>query len=110
MTVNSKLMEALSRIEHKVDLCLAAQSNAKKSQLGDLTHVCPICNQSVDYNVDIEDSVVLRKCGCKTGKIALDISKFAPPITIKKKVEDNDRSSEEDSSDTPNRDGKPRRR
>lgn len=107
MSVNSKLMEALSRIEHKLDLCLKRD---QQSKVGDPTHVCPVCNQAVDYNVDIEDSVVIRKCGCKTGKIALDISKFAPPITIKKKVDDNDGTDEEDRNDANSRRSRSRSR
>lgn len=105
-------MESLSRIEHKLDLYLKTLSDGKSSnsKVGDPTHICPLCNQTVDYNVDIEDSVVIRKCGCKTGKIALDISKFAPPITLKKKVEDNDGTSEEDRDDTDSRRIRPRRR
>lgn len=101
-------METLSRIEHKLDLCLKKELQTK---VGDPTHICPVCNQTVDYQVDIEDSVVLRKCGCKTGKIALDINKFAPPITTKKKVEeDNDRTDEENSSNSPSRNRGARRR
>lgn len=101
-----KIMETLARLEHKVDLLIKGQLKNDLAtvikQLGDIGHSCPVCNQTVDYQVDVTDGVVLRKCGCKTGKIALNIGAFAPPVLPAKRNQD-DRESDEDRNDPDNR-------
>lgn len=116
MSANDKIMEALARLEHKVDLALhlsAAQLPIKVDMkaVGDPSHKCPVCKQTPDYQVDIQDSVVVRKCGCGTGKIPLDLKAFAPPVMpAKNKEEDNGGTDEEDRSNTTRRGGRPGRR
>ncbi len=73
------LAEALARIEHKVDLALASlsflNSGTPYPKLGFIGTPCPVCMQVVDYQIDINNQVVIRRCGCKTGK-------FPPLIPI----------------------------
>lgn len=65
------LAEAVLRIEHKIDLVLGrlgfldASPNKMMHFIGNM---CPVCCQAVDYQIDITHNVVVRKCGCKTGK------------------------------------------
>lgn len=109
MTADAKIMEALARVEHKLDLLLRYEIQPTKNgmritQVGD-QHVCPLCQNPVTYDVDITDSVVLRKCGCKTGKIALDMKAFAPVLPTTKKEQEDD-GEHEDRNDP---DGRPKR-
>lgn len=99
MTADAKLMEAILVLSHKVDLLLGRGAEKEMTKVGNPTHTCPICKQPVQYNVDIEDSVVIRKCGCSTGKVALDMRAFAPPAMPARKT-DNDGRDEEDRSDS----------
>lgn len=65
------LAEAILRIEHKVDLILTRLGFLDATphpQLHFVGTVCPVCKQTIDYQVDITHNVVVRKCGCKTGK------------------------------------------
>src|SRR5262245_13125866 len=97
MSADDKIMEALARLEHKMDLVLdmlgVGDPNVRHllsniRQVGDTQHQCTLCKQPVEYATDPVDSVVVRKCGCKTGKIALDMKAFAPPVTPAKKEND----------------------
>lgn len=108
MAANAKLMETLHRIEHKMDMILrrgVVQNEYPK--MGDPQHICPVCKDRVEYQVDIGDSVVVRKCKCSTGKIALDLGAFAPPVAPAK-GRDNERGTEENDSGSDGR--KPRNR
>lgn len=107
---DDKIMEALARLEHKVDLIIrwldpsmGAAVKQKLIQLGDPRNICPICEQPVNFNVDIEDSVVVRKCGCSTGKIALDLKAFAPPALPARKTDNGGRDDEQEDRDDSNR-------
>ena len=108
MSADAKLMEAMARIEHKVDLLLELarrlMSNSSLVKVGTLGHVCPVCNDGVFYQVDPTDAVVFRKCGCATGKVALDMKAFAPPISPNRK-KDEDEREQEDGSDSTGRRG-----
>lgn len=101
---NDKIMEALARIEHKLDLLLDSEERIRNyPSVSDTGNKCPVCRQSVNYNVDINDAVVVRKCGCSTGKIALDLKAFAPPV-LPAKRDDNGRDDEqEDRNDSNSR-------
>ena len=98
MSVNIKLMETLHRIEHKLDLLL--KGTAQHAKLGDTQNKCPVCKQQVEYQIDIENGVAFRRCGCSTGKTPIDLKRFAPPI---KQTPENkngyEDSSEEDGND-----------
>jgi hypothetical protein len=65
------LAEAVLRIEHKLDLVLKRLGFLDATphpQMHFVGHMCPVCNQAVDYQIDITHNVAVRKCGCKTGK------------------------------------------
>jgi hypothetical protein len=92
MSASSEFAESLARIEHKLDLVLKVQTimlNVMRStngpiiidqpQVGDPNHTCPVCAQPVTYGIDLGAGIVSRKCGCKTGKIAINLNDFAPP-------------------------------
>lgn len=116
MTADAKLMEAILVLQHKVDLLLtrtdtnSTPGGTPISPVGGPNHVCPVCKQPVLYNVDIEDSVVVRKCGCSTGKVALDMRAFAPPVLPARKTDNGGRDEEEDRSDPARSNREPRRR
>ena len=112
---DDKIMEALARIEHKLDLVLLVvfgeDPHKTYKRVGDPTHCCSLCHQNVEYQVDINDGVVLRKCGCKTGKIALDLGAFAPPALPARKNDNGGRDDEQEDRSNPDRgSGKPRGR
>lgn len=78
------LAEALARVEHKVDLILRSIAENYPSTLlttlADPSHVCPLCNLSVTYQVDLMGQSLTRNCGCRTGVQApLNLQPFAPP-------------------------------
>lgn len=103
MAASASLMETMLRIEHKIDLLLSrlpVEGRDELTKLGDPNSVCPVCRQVVNFSVDINDSVVLRKCGCSTGKIALDLKAFAPPVTPARKTDNGGRDDQEDRNDS----------
>lgn len=76
---NQSLIETLLRIEHKLDLLLKQPGVTKLASMADPLHICPVCKQQVDYNINMMEKTVSRKCGCSSGKIApIDLSAFAP--------------------------------
>ena len=102
MTADAKLMEAILRVEHKLDTLLEQLRfpGAEFTKMGSINHICPVCKQNVSYNVDINDAVVLRNCACATGKIALDLKAFAPPAKPAPEKDNGGREDEEDRIDT----------
>lgn len=101
MAADNVLAEALARIEHKLDLILEASRVLKGiTQLGERMQ-CPVCKQTVDYQVDQINKVISRKCGCKTGLQApLDLNAFAPPAPAPRK-DNPDGADHEDRSNPP---------
>jgi len=114
MAADSKHAEALARLEHKVDVlmsmviflvrtvdptALSSGNQIAEAQVGNINHKCPLCSKQVEYFVDPIDSVVVRKCDCKTGKLApVDLGAFAPTaLPGTRKEEEN--GNEEDRSD-----------
>lgn len=115
MSADPQILEALARIEHKIDLflwlVLGGDQKTILRNVGDVNHVCPVCQNAVEYQIDVNEGVVLRKCGCKTGKVALNLGAFAPPaLPTKKEQEDEQRSDEEDRRDPSRRRGPTGRR
>lgn len=116
MAANAKLMEAILVLQHKVDLLLKLDQirhmrDGTKgladlvalAPVGDPNHYCPVCDQKVDYTIDINDAVVIRKCKCSTGKIALDMGAFAPPVTPARKKDEDGGTDQEDRRDSDRR-------
>lgn len=113
MTADAKLMEAVLVLSHKVDLLLNREqekSGRDTVKVGSPNHNCPVCKQPVQYNVDIEDSVVIRKCGCSTGKVALDMRAFAPPVLPARRTDNGGREEDEDTRSDSDRSGRGSRR
>lgn len=117
MPADGVLAEALSRIEHKMDLLLelfAALSGPGKSgtfmltPVGSNAHNCPVCTKPVSYQVNLlQGGVIARKCGCSTGKQSpIDLSLFAPPTQPVRKEEPDDDFEEQ--QDREHRTGRPR--
>lgn len=105
MSADAKIMEALARIEHKLDILLNDRVQALNdrvqatfkdiSPVGSNNHYCPLCTRLVEYQVDPTDAVVFRKCGCSTGKVALDMKAFAPPVSPTRKNQEDEREQED---------------
>lgn len=81
----SILAEALARIEHKLDLLLDGlfMKNTVHNKVHFIGQTCPVCLEYVDYQIDVQHQVVVRRCGCKTGKIpsAIPLLPVAQPGT-----------------------------
>lgn len=75
------LGEALVRIEHKLDCLLDVlailQSNTGFPPLSLDPMLegrrCPICLEKVRYIPDPSAGMIIRQCGCKTGKMAFSL-------------------------------------
>ena len=70
----SILAEALARIEHKVDLLLHSlkvpgHTYPKMQTLQFSNGQCPVCEAPIEYQIDVQHQVVVRRCDCKTGKV-----------------------------------------
>lgn len=81
----SILAEALARIEHKLDLLIDGlfMKSTVHSKVHFIGNTCPVCTEPIDYQVDVQHQVVVRRCGCKTGKIpsAIPLLPVAQPGT-----------------------------
>lgn len=76
------LAEALARVEHKLDLALtrlAFLDSTPYQPVNTVGFPCPVCNQVIDYTMDIHNGVVIRRCGCKSGKLPPHIPLFPLP-------------------------------
>jgi hypothetical protein len=79
----SILAEALARVEHKLDVLLRALGQDNSFQPMHFTgQVCPICKATIDYIIDIQNNVVVRRCSCKSGKMS-SIIPLQPTADIK---------------------------
>lgn len=111
MAADNAILEALARIEHKVDLCLKMVTMVSNAGGGapvldhpammDPTHRCPVCGQNPKYNMDILNAIVTRSCGCGTGKIMLDLNALAPPTLQRRTPDDRTSDNTDDSSPRP---------
>ena len=62
------LAEALVRVEHKVD-AIMRHLQVKSKPMHFIGEQCPVCSKPIEYQVDIFMNVVVRRCGCNSGKI-----------------------------------------
>ena len=62
------LAEQLARIEHKVD-AICREVGIKTSPMYFVGLQCPVCKQDITYLIDVVSQVVVRRCGCSTGKV-----------------------------------------
>lgn len=65
------LAEAVARIEAKLDMILGKLQFLEGTPYPQVHFIgtpCPVCKQVIDYQVDLTHNVVVRRCGCKTGK------------------------------------------
>ncbi len=63
------LAEAVLRLEFKVDLIMKFLGMPPAMPMHFIGQMCPACSKSVDYQIDVNHQVVIRKCDCKSGKI-----------------------------------------
>lgn len=63
------IMEALARVEHKLDALLRHLKVPAPPPMHFVGAACPTCLSLIDYQVDLQHGVVVRKCNCKTGKV-----------------------------------------
>jgi hypothetical protein len=66
------LSEALARVEHKLDVLLKFLG-AFGTPMHFPGQTCPLCKNVIDYQVNIMKNVVVRKCGCTSGKQPMSI-------------------------------------
>lgn len=70
---DNHLAEAILRVEYKLDLILKALGLGNIPPMHFIGQMCPACGKPIDYQLDVVDSIVIRRCGCKTGKIPATI-------------------------------------
>lgn len=64
----SRLAESLAQLHHKVDAILR-HFDVKTKPIHFIGENCPVCKRPIDYQIDHLANVVVRKCGCSTGKV-----------------------------------------
>lgn len=62
------IAEGLVRLEHKVD-ALMRHLKVQTKPLHFIGEVCPVCSKPIEYQIDVFMNVVVRRCGCTTGKL-----------------------------------------
>lgn len=91
------IAEALARIEHKLDAILRHGRVPAPAPMSFMGTTCPACNQTIEYQVDLQHNVVVRKCQCSTGKFVSSIPLFPtlqPPGVPNARPDDNRSSSD----------------
>lgn len=75
----SIIAEALARIEHKLDSMLR-HNQVPVYPMHFSGNLCAGCQKVIDYQIDVQHQVVVRKCDCKTGKVpsAIPLLPVAP--------------------------------
>ena len=71
-TADALISEAILRVEHKVDAILRF-INPSMLPMHFIGLSCPVCMMPIDYTVDIQAGIAVRRCNCKTGKVAATI-------------------------------------
>lgn len=82
MPADDTLAEALIRIEHKLDIVLRALKVPVLSAPPLVPHgsyTCPLCKQQVYYQPDSGRGVTVRKCGCTTGLVPVNLELLKAP-------------------------------
>lgn len=79
------IMEAIARVEYKVDAIMRHLKVPMPAPMHFAGSMCPGCGMLIDYQVDLQHGVVVRKCNCKTGKIPTKLEFLTPkPVTGEK--------------------------
>ena len=78
------LAEAILRSEHKLD-ALLKHFKIQTQPMHFIGQVCPVCHHNIDYLIDIQHQVVIRRCNCKTGKVPSTIP-LTPVTTTQEKT------------------------
>src|SRR5690606_3677501 len=76
------VMEAMARIEHKLDALMRWTGVPMPPPMHFGGTMCPACGNLIDYQVDFQHGVVVRRCDCKTGKVPSTIPLL--PVQSKK--------------------------
>ena len=77
------IAEAVLRIEHKLDAIMRFLKVPLPAPMHFVGSLCPGCGMMIEYQVDFQHQVAVRRCGCKTGKVPSAIPMF--PVTQEKK-------------------------
>jgi hypothetical protein len=75
------IMEALARVEYKLDAIMRHQKIPMPSPMHFVGSACPACGMLIDYQVNLQHGVVVRKCECKTGKFPTKLEFLNPQST-----------------------------
>lgn len=69
MEADDVLAEALARVEYKLDQLLTALKIGSPLPMAAPMQSCPACSHPIEYLLDVNRNVVVRKCKCGTGKL-----------------------------------------
>lgn len=101
MPAEDVLAEALCRIEAKQDVIIRALKVPSVLLLpfDSPGQSCPVCKKSVEYQINVTKKVVVRKCGCRTGKVPPDMDLFNQPIGLAGAVSGNQEPEQQEAQD-----------
>lgn len=97
------LAEALARIEYKLDALMRHLQIPMPPPMHFYGALCPACASVVDYQIDLVNNVVVRKCSCSTGKYVSAVPLFPAPTPQGAENAGPDPVSTEDSSEREDR-------
>jgi hypothetical protein len=104
----ANVMEALARVEHKIDALMRWTGCPMPAQMQFVGNMCPACGMMIQYNVDFTYGVVVRRCDCKTGLIPSTMPPL--PVTQPKKEQTNGTAADAGGDEVRAEDGPERRR
>ena len=103
MGIPNLILDALIRIEHKLDWLIRREQQRVGMDLHMQDKIlregipCPLCHQPTQLKVDIEEAVVHRECGCHHGKVpGIPLRDLAPAVAPRKDDEDVEGNSGEE--------------
>lgn len=79
------LAEAILRIEHKIDAVMRHLKVPVPAPMHFVGTICPGCGSMIDYQIDFQHQVAVRRCGCRTGKVPSAIPLL--PVEAQKNVQ-----------------------